>query len=305
MSKDEPKEQKTQELKFSQEQCELLKRCCDRGNMDEWNMWRATHPEDDVLLEGVNLKGRYLKDVRLDASPESGFCGKAYLRKAKMHGAHLEDADLSDCDLQGAKLIGAYLNGCHFRHAHLEGADFSRAIVDGETLVFRCVINEDTKFEGVGLGNMRIYPKDKQLLEYNIRRMNWEVWYKEHKFLRWPVRAFWLLSDYGLKTWPLIVSFFGLAVLFALIYCIFPKCVKVYGEIGDIQGFLHTFYFSVVTMTTLGFGDIAANPDSSFGQILLMVQVILGYVLLGSLVTRFAVLFTAGGPAGKFNQVNK
>jgi hypothetical protein len=33
---------------------------------------------------------------------------------------------------------------------------------------------------------------------------------------------------------------------------------------------------------------------------LLAFQVILGYVLLGALVTRFAVLFTAGGPAGKF-----
>lgn len=29
-------------------------------------------------------------------------------------------------------------------------------------------------------------------------------------------------------------------------------------------------------------------------------EVLLGYVLLGALVTRFAVLFTAGGPAGKF-----
>ena len=54
-------------------------------------------------------------------------------------------------------------------------------------------------------------------------------------------------------------------------------------------------------MTTLGFGDIAANPDSWAGQLLLMAQVIFGYVLLGALVTRFAVLFTAGGPAGKFS----
>jgi len=71
-------------------------------------------------------------------------------------------------------------------------------------------------------------------------------------------------------------------------------------EVGDIRGFWHALYFSVVTMTTLGFGDIAANPDSWGGQTLLMLQVILGYVLLGALVTRFAVLFTACGPAGKF-----
>ena len=36
------------------------------------------------------------------------------------------------------------------------------------------------------------------------------------------------------------------------------------------------------------------------GQTLLMVQVILVYALLGTLVTRFTVLFMAGGPAGKF-----
>ena len=50
-------------------------------------------------------------------------------------------------------------------------------------------------------------------------------------------------------------------------------------------------------MTTLGFGDIAANPGSSEGLVLLMAQVVLGYVLLGAIVTRLAVLFTTTAPA--------
>jgi hypothetical protein len=33
--------------------------------------------------------------------------------------------------------------------------------------------------------------------------------------------------------------------------------------------------------------------------------VFIGYVLLGALVTRFAILFTAGGPAGKFADEHK
>ena len=45
--------------------------------------------------------------------------------------------------------------------------------------------------------------------------------------------------------------------------------------------------------------------QSILGHILLTFQVILGYVLLGALVTRFAVLFTAGGPAGKFEDEKK
>ena len=67
---------------------------------------------------------------------------------------------------------------------------------------------------------------------------------------------------------------------------------------------LRAIYFSIVTMTTLGFGDMYANAHSLFrglvGHLLLILQVILGYVLLGALVTRFAVLFNAEGPAGEF-----
>jgi hypothetical protein len=131
--------------------------------------------------------------------------------------------------------------------------------------------------------------------------MNWEDWYKQHRVLKWLlVKPFWLMSDYGWSTGRIVLTFFGLAILFALVYWLCPKSVMVNGVVGDIRGFVHALYFSVVTMTTLGFGDIAANPDSWGGQVLLMVQVILGYVLLGALVTRFAVLFTDGGPAGKF-----
>jgi len=49
---------------------------------------------------------------------------------------------------------------------------------------------------------------------------------------------------------------------------------------------------------TLGFGDMYANKGSIGGDVILAVQVILGYVLLGALVTRFAVLFPAGGQGG-------
>ena len=69
--------------------------------------------------------------------------------------------------------------------------------------------------------------------------------------------------------------------------------------------FIRSCYFSVVTMTTLGFGDMYAMPDSKWGHILLIIHVILGYVLLGALVTRFAILFSAGGPSGKIFKITK
>jgi hypothetical protein len=174
------------------------------------------------------------------------------------------------------------------------------AEVDVHTVIRGCEVDRETDFRMVALDSVRIDSATKGLLECNIRRMNWEEWYKKHPLLRWPVWLFWLISDYGLRTWRIIVTFFGLVIVFGVVYWLWPSFVMVNGQLGDIRGFWHALYFSVVTMTTLGFGDIAANPDSWAGQTLLILQVILGYVLLGALVTRFAVLFTAGGPAGKF-----
>ena len=48
-------------------------------------------------------------------------------------------------------------------------------------------------------------------------------------------------------------------------------------------------------------GDMHA-ADNVAGYFLLTLQVLLGYILLGALVTRFAVLFQAEGPAGKFTK---
>ena len=72
--------------------------------------------------------------------------------------------------------------------------------VDGSTIINKgCEIDNKTSFRGVGLNNIRIDSEIKQLLEYNVRRMNWKEWYGKHRFLQGPVRLFWLISNYGIK----------------------------------------------------------------------------------------------------------
>jgi uncharacterized protein YjbI with pentapeptide repeats len=280
----------------------------------------------EVHLEGAILEGSHLEHADLiGAHLQDAIFYKASLREADLRLAHLEDAILWEAHFEGANLnyahvergkldqihmekVGleeAHLEGAVLYEAYMEGANWRMAIVDGSTLIWECKVDSDTDFRGVGLDSARIDSGTKQLLEYNIRQMNWEGWYKGHHLLRWPVWLFWLISDYGLRTWRVIATFFGLAIVFGVVYWLWPSCVMVNNVVGDIRGFWHALYFSVVTMTTLGFGDIAANPDSWGGQTLLMLQVILGYVLLGALVTRFAVLFTAGGPAGTFSKEKK
>jgi len=319
-------EQQREGLQFSQEQYEMLKRCSDKKDMTEWNGWRKENPDKDIMLSGANLIQFYLngaflnKAITIDKSgrvyefhrvieePDMASfnqkvknIGNIYLDGAKLRRADLEGALFYDSNLKAADVSNAKLEAAEFWRTEMQDTNFGRATVDGSTMFWKCKVNRDTDFSGVALDDVRIDPGTKQLLEYNIRRMNWEEWYPKHIFLRWPVRWFWAVSDYGISTWRIIVTFFGLAITFAVVYWLCPTFVIVNQVVGDIRGLWHALYFSVVTMTTLGFGDIAANPDSWGGQTLLMLQVILGYVLLGALVTRFAVLFTAGGPAGKFS----
>jgi hypothetical protein len=287
-------------LKCDLDQYEMLKCCSDAKDTTEWNEWRRNNPDEEILLEGVDIT--------------SGNLSYANLREAKLNGSNLKKSNLGEVHLEEALLIDSHLEGAYLYKAHLQGALFQTAIVDGETLILECEIDRKTNFDGVGLGDVRIDPQTKQLLEYNIRRKNWEDWYKEHWFWRWPFRLFWFVSDYGMSGKRVAWIFLLLALLFAAVYMnwaywappgvVYDLSVEpIAGEAVwhySLRAAIRPIYFSVVTMTTLGFGDMYANKESIAGHVLLILQVILGYVLLGALVTRFAVLFTAGGPAGKF-----
>jgi uncharacterized protein YjbI with pentapeptide repeats len=294
-----------------------------------------------AYLKGANLQGAELLFAKLqgadlrEANLQGAYLVEAELQGACLFGANLQGANFFRAKLQGAGLLGANLQGANLWNSNLQGANlmaaylqrtkFVGAIVNGSTIFLGCEIDENTDFRDMGLENVRIEAGTKTLLKYNIRRMNWKdlYWgsinrkvfdkngYRPKRracrvlwrlLITLPVRLFWKMSNYGISTLRIIAWFFALAIAFAIVYLLWPCCVMVNSVVGDIRGFVHALYFSVVTMTTLGFGDIAANPDSWFGQVVLMVQVILGYVLLGALVTRLAVLFTADGPAGKFSK---
>ena len=49
------------------------------------------------------------------------------------------------------------------------------------------------------------------------------------------------------------------------------------------------YYFSIVTFTTLGFGDV--TPLNRSGEIWLVMEVLLGYIMLGGLIAIFANKF--------------
>jgi len=290
------------------------------GSVFDLRHTNKIHLEDAVFenanLEDAALSGAHLERARLHANLKGAVIRKAYLENAILSGAVLEGAKLNSAHLQNTRFQDANLKDTIFFYADMKGAKVRTAFTTNITSFWKIQVDRETIFEGVPLDGIRIDPATKQLLEYNIRRKNWEEWYNEHPKLKWIVKPFWWMSDYGLSTGRIIAVFFGLAVIFQNIYYHWGRIAPpgiVDNLFVDQNGVavpswlvpLRTLYFSIVTMTTLGFGDMYANAHSIWGHILLSIQVILGYVLLGALVTRFAVLFTAGGPAGRFEDEKK
>lgn len=350
MSKSNDKQNQTsEELRCDPKQLELLRKCSAKKDMSEWNKWRKENPKEEIWLQGADLDDTYLEGAELAGGHlERAILFDAHLERAQLSCAHLEEAALSCTNLEGAHLghahlQGAFLEGARLEGAdlwcsHLEGADFSRAclhgadftasIVDGSTLFWECSLDRKTDFRMVGLDSCRIDDRTKYLLHYNRRRMNCENWYKDHPRLAWPVKAFFWISDYGQSTWRIIKTFFFIAICFAIVYYIWGAVDYYLLGITDHPGIvanlfidqqrpvicwlvlLRSIYFSIVTMTTLGFGDMYANAHNYWfaaacGHLLLGLQVLLGYCLLGALITRFAVLFRSGVIPCEFQEKQK
>ncbi|MBM3238818.1 potassium channel family protein [Candidatus Poribacteria bacterium] len=80
-------------------------------------------------------------------------------------------------------------------------------------------------------------------------------------------------------SWCLLI-----AVIFGLIYCsMFPNCFVFTNKLlGQKPHWYDLMYYSVVTFTTLGFGDIA--PSQPLVRVVVALEVLLGYIMLGILI---------------------
>lgn len=259
-----------------------------------------------VHLECANLRKAHL---------EHAILWGAFLDHANLAGAYLEKADFNNSDLTRANLLSAQLSGAIFTHTILENAAFCDNSIDTQT-----------DFTGSNIQEARMSPELEAQLEYNIRRKSWKKW-MQGKFVSKDVRGllriwywiqqvshwciisivwlFWWITDYGSRSGRLLWTFLLLSFGFAILYWRYPHYVmglslkRVDDIVVGVSGWmlaLRSFYFSIVTMTTLGFGDIYADPRYWQGHVLLSLQVLFGYFLLGALVTRLGIMFTSKAP---------
>lgn len=237
-------------------------------------------------LQGANLEAVVGARVELsradlsDASLSEAHLGEAGAIAACFRGTDLRAARLERMRAWGANLSGADATGAHFeeadlRDAKVDGAAFDHACFRGATVKgivgFERAHWIEADIEGVshvGTTRWRRFVLDQNYLEEFRRQGRW------HR----AVYAVWsLTSDCGRdpRRWMALTTL--LVVGFGAAYQLVAM------DYGPYATALSPFYFSVVTMTTLGFGD--AVPASEAAQVLVMTQVLTGYVMLGGLLS--------------------
>ena len=201
-------------------------------------------------------------------------------------------ADLSDAQFQGGGR-NPFLNG--ESRFNLCGTIFADAKFTARTYFHLANVSRKTDFRTVTFESACYSAGLRQTLQYCNRRHNWVAWYeKTGKTKSFLAKLFWMASDYGRSPRQVAISFLIVCLSYSLLYWLIPGSTS--GVEGGDLSIVQSLYFSVVTMTTLGYGDITANKSSWLSQALVITHVLFGYVILGALLTVLANLFTSDGP---------
>lgn len=260
-----------------------------------------------AMLRRADFSGARLVDAELYKADLEG----AFLAGADLSNAYLAQANLLRADLRGAKFSGARLNESNLREAQLGEAVFRGALLtnadvtgadlrkldlagaDLHGLSYGSPAQRRGRFLGIrGLdachGNA-LFVRDAKDQDYldamelaiDATRSPWRRAGKRLLFRAWG------LIDYGRSLGRPLLYAALVCFLFGLVY-LFDMRLE-WGLIDYSHGSgspLTPFYFSIVTYTTLGYGDVL--PLSWQGELLVMLEVVLGYSTLGLLLSILA-----------------
>ncbi len=242
-------------------------------------------------LTGANLRGAVMESARL----ANAGLGSADLKGASLFRAALDEAAISKSNLKGADLRAASLKNVRLRESDLTNVDAANADLSGVDLTDSTVAGanflhvdlrqaklrgvrgfEKAGWIGVDVGDINFAGA------YSLRRFiidqNYLQEFRERS--RWSGYVYWFwkaTSDCGRSASLWCAWIAALVVGFAAAY------MQLEMSWGPGQSWVTALYYSVVTVTTLGYGDIL--PLSKAAQVVATIQVIFGYVMLGGLLS--------------------
>ncbi len=267
---------------------------------------------DGIDLRGINLSGFDFRVPVLE--DESGFEEElailsyihfegATLRHAtfqdgKVHDCFFEDADLShanfknaslnscsfhEADLSGILLGGGSLINCNFTDAVTRDINFSTVLTDQNTIFSKKL--KDEKERNYHMASVE-YKQIKEMYKnsslhaqadyYHYREMvsrrNSLIWYNPFRWLNFVFGD--LTCKYGTSINRILIWILGTIFAFAIIYWNLQNVL--YHNSKTVLSFLDSVYFSLITFSTVGYGDI--HPVGAY-RVLAGLEGMLGVIL--------------------------
>ncbi len=263
-----------------------------RADLRHASLYRAKLAGCELL--GANLAGANLSECAADRASfgHADLTGAnlfhARLRKATFGSARLADADLRAADLEGARIREADLTGAHLTRARLVGADLGKSRVAGADFQnadlrearLRALVGFK-KASWIGTNIQHVDFTGAYLLRRHILDENYLFEFRtQSAYTRFLYFLWWITSNCGRNLTPWFLWNAALGLAFGFVYA----AVDV--DFGPYRTALSPFYYSFVTLTTLGYGDVV--PASGAAQVAATVEVLLGYLGLGGLLSILA-----------------
>ncbi len=239
-------------------------------------------------LAGFQLNGAKLDGINLNVEDQSRGADLrgANLSRASLRGAHLFRVDLFESNLLKADFTDANLNGANLEHANLLGAEFANSRIDGVRWGAELIQHHDGQIMLRAGATAEAYIKFQEAEEIyrtlsissaarGYRRAAGEFYYREmqmhhhnlpHFSVQRIVSSFaYFLYGYGERPAYIIANALVYLVGIAGIYFLLGLTENGHAIAFDANAswlenlfaYGNCLYFSVITYTTVGFGDIA------------------------------------------------
>lgn len=239
------------------------------------------------------------KNARFD----NANCRSAHFDGAICQEAHFDGANCENAQFLGAYCFNAHFNGANCISAYLGEGDFSFAsfgtieIIKGGIIEMEICrldfVSFDKKSRFIGVDTTEVdwskNPRLKRFIEQqqyvHAAKEGIDATFGKRKITKpvgWGIKKLISLIDYLSDPLNWVMYAVATILLFAVIHSFCFDAIKF---ANDVNWFT-PIYYSVVTFSTLGFGDIA--PLTWYSQLCAVIEVVLGYVFLGGLVTFLA-----------------
>lgn len=241
---------------------------------------------------------------------EAAFSGEAYFFGAAFSGEVDFSKIISNKNLMydnakftkraeftGVDLTSASFDGAELHNSFIQGIKYSNRTMKG--ILLDTFTENTNRIFARDAADFNYLEQKKQNLRYMRKRkirLKGIKWVRDLyvKYVKYPCKQllFWmwgLMSDHGQSFILWLTWCFLLVFIFGMIF-IGP----LHGQLSikpesDIYDWYAPFYYSIVTFTTLGFGDIV--PITHTARVVVTLEVIMGYIMLGGLISILANKF--------------